>query len=224
MKVAYRFASRFAYRFTTLTLVMLAVLVGGLPQKAQAATARNLVRGIVGPVVSNTSWSGDSTLALIPGAALIPVTSTQTVFYLGFTAGTTVDIGNIVLYTTPRGSLTVSAVTPVTLGGSSSPSINLGSATVCPVQEISGFNPCIVRLDPTKVVLSALNDYYLVVYFTASDPNDYAIGGTQPSFGLSSLTGWYVSGANETTIAVGGSIPAGNGGNQPYFLMYVMND
>ncbi len=77
--------------------------------------------------------------------------------------------------------------------------------------EISNFNPCIVRLDPTKIVLSALSDYYLVVYFTASDSNNGAIGATEPTFRQSSLMGWDV-GSDQTHIAVGGSIPSGNGG------------
>jgi hypothetical protein len=213
-----------AYRFTVLTLMMSAVLVGGISQKAAAAAkAENLVRGIVGPVTGNTSWSGFSALSLIPGAALIPVTSTTTVFYLGFTGGSKVDISNMVLYTTPRGSLTISAVAPVKLGGVSNPSIDLASASVCPVQEISNFNPCIVRLDPTKIVLSALSDYYLVVYFTASDSNNSSVGATVPSTGLSSLMGWYLS-SDQTELTVGSSIPSGNDGRQPYFLMYVMTD
>jgi len=189
-----------------------------------AAKAENLVRGIVGPVASSLSWSGYSTLAQIPGAGLIPVTSTTTVFYLGFTAGTQVDISNMVLYTTPRGSSTISAVTPVKLGGVSNPMINLASATVCPVVEISTFNPCIVRLDPTTITLSALSDYYLVVYFTASDSNNNSIGLTQPSFAQSSLRGTYMSG-DETHISVGGSIPnTPNFTSQPYSLMYVMTN
>jgi hypothetical protein len=212
------------YRFTVLTLIMAAVLAGSFSQNAMAAAkAENLVRGVVGPVTSNSSWSGFSALSLIPGAALIPVTSTNTVFYLGFTAGTRADISNMVLYTTPRGSLTISAVTPIQLGGISNPSIDLGDPSVCPVQEISNFNPCIVRLDPTKIVLSALSDYYLVVYFTASDSNNGAIGATSPSFRQSSLMGWDI-GSDQTHIAVGSSIPAGNNGGQPFFLMYVMNN
>ncbi len=212
------------YRFTILTLMALAVLAGGITQQASAAAKpENLVRGVVGPVTNNTSWSGFSTLSLIPGAALIPITSTNAVFYLGFTAGTRADVSNMVLYTTPRGSLTISAITPVTLGGISNPSIDLGSVSVCPVQEISNFNPCIVRLDPTKITLSALSDYYLVVYFSASDSNNSAIGATVPSLGQSSLMGWFV-GSDETKLAVGGSIPTGNSGHQPYFLMYVMSN
>jgi hypothetical protein len=212
------------YRFTAMTIMMLALLAGGFSQKAAAAAkAENLVRGVVGPVTSNTSWSGFSAISLIPGAALIPVTSTQTTFYLGFTAGTTADIGSMVLYTTTRGGSTITAVTPVTLGGVSNPSINLASATVCPIQEISNYNPCIVRLDPTKLVLSATSDYYLVVYFTASDSNNQSIGGTAPSLGLSSIMGWDLD-SNQSQLTVGSPIPAGNSGRQPFFLMYVMTD
>ncbi len=212
------------YRFATLTLMGLAVFAGVFSQKAAAAAkAENLVRGVVGPVTNNTSWSGFSALNLIPGAALIPVTSTTSVFYLGFTAGTTVDISNMVLYTTARGSSTITAVTPVKLGGITNPSINLASVTVCPVQEISDFNPCIVRLDPTKISLSALSDYYLVVYFTANDSHDSSVGATVPTFQQSSLMGWFI-GSDQTELAVGASIPSGNSGHQPYFLMYVMTN
>jgi hypothetical protein len=212
------------YRFATLTLMVLAVFAGVFSQKAAAAAKpENLVRGVVGPVTNNTSWSGFSALNLIPGAALIPVTSTTSVFYLGFTAGTTVDISNMVLYTTARGSSIITAVTPVKLGGITNPSINLASVTVCPVQEISDFNPCIVRLDPTKISLSALSDYYLVVYFTANDSNNSSVGATIPIFQQSSLTGWFIS-SDQTELKVGASIPSGNSGHQPYFLMYVMTN
>src|SRR5580658_3456003 len=212
---------KFATLTLTLTIMMFAVSVSSF---AAAAKAENLVRGIIGPVASNTSWSGYSTMALIPGAGLIPITSTKAVFYLGFTAGSEADINNMVLYTTARGSSTITASTPVTLGGISNPSIDLASATVCPVVEISDFNPCIVRLDPTTITLSALNDYYLVVYFTASDSNDEALGVTAPSWTQTSLRGTYISG-NETQLSVGGSIPSTlSFTNQPYLLMYVMTD
>jgi hypothetical protein len=208
------------FKFVTLTLMMFAVTVCCF----SATKPENLVRGIVGPVASSTSWSGYSVLAQVPGAGLIPVTSTTTVFYLGFTAGTQADINNIVLYTTPRGSLKISAVTAVTLGGVSNPMIDLASATVCPVVEISTFNPCIVRLDPTKITLSALSDYYLVVYFTASDSNNTAVGLTQPSFSQSSLRGTYMSG-DESRLTVGQSLPSNlSFSNQPYLLMYVMTN
>ncbi len=53
------------YRFTTLTLMLAAVLAGGFSQNAMAAAkAENLVRGVVGPVSSNSSWSGFSALSL----------------------------------------------------------------------------------------------------------------------------------------------------------------
>ena len=213
------------YKLATLTLMMLAASLYGFSQKPPKASGpENLERGIVGPVTSNGSWSGYSTLALIPGAGLIPVTNTNTVLYIGFTAGAEADITNMVLYTTPRGSSTISTVTPITLGGISNPSIDLASATVCPIIEISAVNPCIVRLDPVKLTLSALSDYYFVVYFTASDPNNSAIGLTDPSFGQSSLRGTYITG-NETTLGVGGSIPSSlSFAGQPYNLMYVMND
>jgi hypothetical protein len=207
-------------KFATLTLMMFVVSVCGF----SASKAENLERGIVGPVSANTSWSGYSVVEQIPGAGLIPVTSTTTVFYLGFTAGTKADISGMVLYTTPRGGTTISAVTPVKLGGVSNPSIDLASTSVCPVAEISAFNPCIVRLDPTTITLSALNDYYLVVYFTASDSNDEALGVTAPSWAQTSLRGTYISG-NETQLSVGGSIPSTlSFTNQPYLLMYVMTD
>jgi hypothetical protein len=208
-------------KFATLTVMMLALSTFGF---SKAAKPENLVRGIVGPVTSNVSWSGYSTFALIPGAGLIPVTSSTTVFYLGFTAGTQVDINNMVLYTTPRGSLTISAVMPIKLGGVSNPSIDLANPTVCPVVEISAFNPCIVRLDPTTITLSALSDYYLVVYFTASDGNDQSVGLTTPSFSQSSLRGSYQSG-DDSRLSVGGTIPTNLGFSaQPYMLMYVMTD
>jgi len=209
------------FKFATLSLMMFAVSVYGF----SAYKAENLVRGVVGPVASNVGWSGYSVLSLVSGAGLIPVTSTTTVFYLGFTAGSQADISNMVLYTTPRGSSRISAVTPITLGGVSNPMIDLASAKVCPVVEISIFNPCIVRLDPTKITLSALSDYYLVVYFTASDSNNSALGLTQPSFAQGSLRGTYQT-RDDTRLSVGGSIPLGlsSFSNQPYSLMYVMTN
>jgi hypothetical protein len=81
-----------------------------------------------------------------------------------------------------------------------------------------------VRLDPVKLTLSALSDYYFVVYFTANDANNSAIGLTSPSFGQSSLRGTYIS-SDETQLGVGGSIPSTlSFAGQPYSLMYVMND
>lgn len=211
-------------RFAGPTLMMLAILMCVVSQASAAASkAENLERGVIGPVSANVSWSGYSSLNLVPGAGLIPISSTQTAFYIGFTAGATADINNMVLYTTARGSSTITAATPITYGGVSNPSINLASPSVCPVVEISDFNPCIVRLDTAKLVLSALSDYYLVIYFTPDDSNNGAVGATVPRFSMSSMNGWYISG-DESRLAVGASIPSGNGGAQPEFLMYVMND
>jgi hypothetical protein len=212
------------FKLAALTLMTLAVSVPCL------AAPKNLERGIVGPVESNTSWSGYSVLSLIPGAGLIPPASTKTVFYLGFTAGTQADISGMVLYTMARGSLTVKAVTPITLGGVSNPTIDLASATVCPVVEISNYNPCIVRLDPTTITLSPLNDYYLAVYFTSSDSNNSALGVTEPVFAQSSLRGTFQI-QNDTELTVGESLSSApynftmsSFGGQADLLMYVMND
>ncbi len=211
-------------KFAAFTLLLLTVAYCSAGEKATTPPA-NLVRGSVGPFSLNTSWSGYSVVTLIPGASLIPVTATQTVLYLGFAAGSEADITNMVLYTTARGSLTITAVTPVTLGGVSNPSIILSSTSVCPTQPLSVTSVCVVRLDPTAIVLSATNDYYFVVYFT-SDSNNSAIGTpqNQNGSGLSALRSWYVGGTNETTLTVGQSIPNNGFDDTPFFLMYVMTD
>src|ERR1039457_194733 len=130
------------YKFAVLTLTMFAVTVCGFAQDGpQVKAPLNLERGVTGPVTGNTSWAGYSALNVIPGAGLIPITSKTTAFYLGFTAGSTADISKMVLYTTARGSTTISAVTPVTYGGVSNPSINLASKTVCAVQPLSTGSP-----------------------------------------------------------------------------------
>jgi len=217
---------RNVYRFATLALVMLVVSVCGFSQKSATKEATtptlNLVRGAIGPMGSNTSWANYSLLTLVPGAGLIPITSTQTVFYLGFTAGSEADISNMVLYTTVRGTSTITAVTPVTRGGVSNPSISLTSTSVCPVQPLSASDPCIVRFDPTSIALSALNDYYFVVYFT-NDSNNESIGGAEPSYNLSTLLGWYVGSVDETRLTVGESLPSGCC-HVPYFVMFVMSN
>ena len=211
-------------KFAMFMMTTLAVSTGGFSQEAPAAAKPlNLERGVVGPVSTSPSWAGYSALNLIPGAGLIPISTQATVFYLGFTAGTAADVSNMVLYTTPRNSSKISAVTPVTYGGVSNPSINLSSKTVCAVPPSSG-TPCIVRLDPLTLVPSALSDYYLVVYFTASDSNNTAVGLTQPSFSQSSLRGTYMSG-DESRLTVGQSLPSNlSFSNQPYLLMYVMTN
>ena len=214
------------YKFATLTLMMFAVSVYGFSRKASQQTpltaTQNLVRGVVGPVGGNASWANYSLENLIPGSALFPITSTTTVFYFGFTAGSMADISNMVLYTTPRGSLAISAVTPVTLGGVSNPSINLASTAVCPVQPLSTTNPCIVRFDPTTITLTAANDYYLMVFFT-NDSNNQAISATQPNAIQSSLGTSFFGGTDYTPLTVGQSLP-GAANRAPNFLMYVMTN
>lgn len=210
------------YKFAMLTLTMFAVTACGFGQDGpQAAAPLNLERGVTGPVTSNTSWAGYSALNLIPGAGVIPISSKTTAFYLGFTGGSTADVSNMVLYTTSRDSSTISAVTPVTYGGVSNPSINLASKTVCAVQPLSTGSPCMVRLDPINLSLSALSDYYLVVYFMANDGNNNAVSATVGGNYVSSLSGWYLQ-SDQTHLTVGQSIPAGNSGRPPNFLMYVM--
>jgi hypothetical protein len=212
------------FKIATLTLVMLAVAVNGFSQASAhqkpTTPTQNLVRGVFGPVGGDNSWSNYSVFNVVPGSALFPITSTTTVFYLGFTAGTEADIGNMVLYTTPRGSLTISAVTPVTLGGASNPTISLSSTSVCP-QAPSTTTPCIVRLDPITLTLSPASDYYLGVYFSTSS-NNGALGATQPGNLQSSLNCFYLGG-DDTRLKTGQSVP-GTGSHPPNFLMYVMNN
>jgi hypothetical protein len=213
-------------KLAALIVVAAAVSVYGFSQttakQKPATTAQNLVRGVIGPVGSNGDWADYSVLNVVPGSALFPITSSTTVFYFGFTAGSEADISNMVVYTTAHGSLTITAVTPVTYGGVSNPSINLANTSVCPVQPLSTTNPCIVRFDPTTLSLSPASDYYLAVYFT-NDSNNGSIAATQPgSLSQTSLICYYTTG-NYTDLTVGQSVP-GSGNHVPDFLMYVMTD
>jgi hypothetical protein len=202
-------------RFATLVLMTFAV---SAPAFA-APAPENLVRGVIGPVGSNAQWSNYTVLNLIPGSALFPVTNPKTVFYYGFTGGTEADIGNMVLYTTARGSTTITAVTPVKLGGSSAPTILLSNTSVCPVAP-STAAPCIVKFDPLTLTLSPASDYYLAVY-TTNDSNNSSIAGTQAIPGQSSVVSSFLPG-DQTELAVGASIPGVPNGDT-LFLMYVMN-
>jgi hypothetical protein len=212
-------------KFVALTLMLLAVSVCGFSQSSAekpTTTTQNLVRGVIGPLSSSNAWANYTILSLIPGSALFPITSSTTVFYFGFTAGSEADISNMVLYTTARGGQTITAVTPVTLGGISNPSISLASTAVCPVQPLSATSPCIVRFDPLTLTLSPASDYYLAVYFSTNS-NNSAIGGAVSPLGSaeSSLAGWYEVG-DYSHVTVGQPLPIGSR-NQPIFLMYVMN-
>lgn len=204
------------YKFAALTLMLCAV-----SENSFAVTNNNLVRGVIGPISSNPAWSNYSVLGFIPGSGLFSFASSTTVFYLGFTAGTSADITGMVVYTTARGSKTITAVTPVTYSGSSAPSINIGSTSICP-QGVTTASPCIVRFDPVSLSLSPTSDYYFVVHF-ANDTNNSSLGGTQATALQSSLGGAYFGSVDYTQFTVGQTFPgAPNSG--PTFLMYVMNN
>ena len=214
-------------KIVTLTLLTFAVTVYGFSQKpgqnAPATTTQNLVRGVIGPFTSNNSWANYSVIDQIPGSTLYPIASSTAVFYWGFSAGTTADITNMVLYTTAHGSLKVTAVTPVKLGGISNPSISLTNTSVCPVQPVSAASPCVVKFDPVSITLSPASDYYLAVYYT-NDSNNSTIGAVQPGLLPVGMSGVFLGATDATRLTVGQSLPSRTTGNSPYFLMYVMNN
>jgi hypothetical protein len=211
----------------TLLIFMIAVacLASTVVAQQRPATAPiNLVAGVGGPVSSSNQWSNYSALNLIAGAFIFPAVASvkTTVLYIGFTAGTEADIGNMVLYSTKRGSSKITAVTPVKLKGVSDPIVSLTNKKVCPNQPISVTNPCVVRLDPMTLTLSTLSDYYFVMYFSTSN-NNATLGAANAQYPITSLSGWYSSG-DQTRLTVGSSIPSGYGGSHPYFLLYVMSN
>jgi hypothetical protein len=196
-----------------------------LAQQRPTTTAPiNLVAGVGGPVSSSNQWSDYSALNLIAGAFIFPAVATvkTTVLYIGFTAGTEADIGNMVLYTTKRGSSKITAVMPVKLTGVSDPIISLTNKKVCPNQPVSVSNPCVIRLDPMTLNLSTLSDYYFVMYLSTSNNNE-TLGAANAQYPITSLTGWFLSG-DQTRLKVGSSIPSGYNGTHPYFLLYVMSN
>jgi len=206
-------------------VITIACLASSVVAQQRPATAPiNLVAGVGGPVSSSDQWSDYSALNLIAGAFIFPAVATvkTTVLYIGFTAGTEADIGNMVLYTTKRGSSKITAVIPVKLKGVSDPIITLTNKKVCPNQPISVTNPCVVRLDPMTLNLSTLSDYYFVMYLSTSN-NNATLGAANAQYPITSLTGWYSSG-DQTRLTVGSSIPSGYSGSHPYFLLYVMSN
>jgi len=215
-------------KIATLTLMTLAVTTYSFSQKPAkqppATTTQNLVRGVLAPFQTNNEWAGYSLLNQIPGSALYPVASSTAAFYWGFSAGTTADISNMVLYTTARGSLKITAVTPVTLGGISNPSISLTNTSICPVQPVSATTPCVVKFDPVSIALSPASDYYLTVYFT-NDTNNQTVGGVYSTFPYGSdLSSAFFGSTDSTHFTVGQSLPSTTNGRPSYFLMYVMNN
>jgi hypothetical protein len=95
-----------------------------------AAALANITEG-QGIITSsgNPQWDGLSELVLIPGASLLGASSPTTGLYLGFTGGSTVDIDNMVLYTTPRNGSVITATKKLTLNKVSNPSIVLTNKT-----------------------------------------------------------------------------------------------
>src|SRR5580704_17947776 len=208
-----------------MSVIAIAFLANTAVAQQRPATAPiNLVAGVGGPVSSSNQWSDYSALNLIAGAFIFPSVASvkTTVLYIGFTAGTEADIGNMVLYITKRGNSKIAAVTPVKLKGLSDPIISLTNKKVCPTQPVSVTNPCVIRLDPMALTLSTLSDYYYVMYLSTSN-NNATLGAANAQYPITSLTGWYLSG-DQTRLTVGSSIPSGYSGSHPYFLLYVMSN
>lgn len=166
-------------KLTKPTLLIFAIAIAFLTstvvaQQPPATAPINLVAGVGGPVSSSNQWSNYSALNLIAGAFIFPAVAgvKTTVLYIGFTAGTEADLGNMVLYTTKRGNSKITAVTPVKLKGVSNPIISLSNKKVCPTQPVSVTNPCVVRLDPMTLNLSTLSDYYFVMYLDQQQQRD----------------------------------------------------
>jgi|ERR1700722_8911904 hypothetical protein len=214
------------YQLATLVLtsaLMIFVLAAGASgQIAETAALANLTEG-QGLIASagNPAWDGMSELVLIPGASLMGASSATTILTLGFTGGSTVDIDNMVLYTTPRNGSMITAIKKLTLNKLSNPSIQLTSKTVCPTQPVSATNPCIIKLDKVTGALSPLDDYYFVIYFTL-DPNNQSVTGLGQAQSYGALSGWFLYG-DETRIGKDGALPTGNAGQAPFFLLSVTN-
>ncbi len=209
------------FAMTTLSLTILLAFAMVMPGSA-AVTQQNIVAGVF-TTSANNNWAGLSALNLIAGTSIMPNTGKQTVLYIAFTAGSTADLGNMVLYsTTARSGFTIATVTKVTLGGLTNPSINLTSTSVCPIQPVSTANPCVIRLDPIDLVLSPLVDYYFVSYFE-NDANNQAISSAVPAAShVTTLTGW-VDTKDDTQLPVGQSLPTSSNG-VPNFLVSVMTE
>lgn len=214
--------------FVLLLLVAAAFAVAqddaeSVPKVKPLTTAlMNLTEGAAGAPGNSTDWEGWSEVDYIPGAALFGVDSTDSYLTLGFSAGSTVNINSMVVYTTARASNIVTKVTKVTYLKKASPAINLTSTSTCPTQPVSATNPCFIKLDKTAVEMIATNDYYFAIYFT-SDSNNNSMRGAGGSNQSGALMGWQIDG-DDGLIPVGGTIPVGNQGAAPLFLMYLTNE
>ncbi|MBI3478605.1 MAG: hypothetical protein HY010_22995 [Acidobacteria bacterium] len=208
-------------KFTASVLLMflMATYSVGQTDAPQAALA-NISEGVGTINGGSNNWAGFSELVLIPGSSFLGIKAATNVFTLVFTGGSTVDIGNMVLYKTARSGGANLGTKKLTLGLVSNPSINLTSPSVCPNQPVSTTNPCYIKLDALKGALSPLNDYYFVVFFLNDTNNQTVVGGRSPLQGA--LSGFFMSG-DETRIKKNGAIPNGNSDAAPIFLAYVTN-
>lgn len=205
-----------APRLTTITLLTLVLATYSF------ATPKNLVAG-VGPLSSSTNWEGVTAISIIPGASLFPTTSKTTALYVAFTGGTQAEISNMVLYQTGARDPEITAVTPVTLGGVSNPTINLTDVTVCPDQPVSATSPCIVRLDKLTLQLATSSDYYLAIHFTSPSANNKSLSLSKPRFSGNGLNG-FISFGDETNHVVGDVLDTLFISGSPFGLIAVMNN
>ena len=195
-----------------------------LPSPAQ--TPQNIVAGTGRLTNAIAVWSDRSAINLISGNTLFAASGTTTVLHLGFTQAAApsseVDIGGMVLYTTERNRFRITNVTPVTLGGVSSGAFFLNSS-VCAVPP-SVNTPCVIALDPLSLKLSALNDYYFVIYFT-NNPNNAAVDAAVSANSNTTILGGIDSGVDDTKFVAGDLLPStiiNNGG--AVFLLGVTNN
>jgi hypothetical protein len=198
--------------------------VGAPAHKAAPLTTvlSNLTEGAAGTPGNNVDWEGWSEIDEIPGASLFGVDSTDSYFTIGFSAGSTVNITSMVVYTTARANNVVTKVTKLNYLGKANPSIDLTSTTNCPNQPVSATNPCLIKLTKAAVEMVASNDYYFAIYFT-SDSENNTMRGAGGSNQSGALTGWQIDG-DDGLIPVGGTIPVGDAGAAPLFLMYLTNE
>lgn len=225
MKIIGKFAT------LALTLVLAASFAiaqdsTGTPTQGSPRTTTvlsNLTEGASQTPGNSSDWEGWSEIDYIPGASLFGVSGTATYVTLGFSAGSTVDINSMVLYTTVRGSNVVTKVNKLTYGGKANPSINLTSTTICPVQPVSAANPCFIKLTKVALALIPSNDYYFAIYFTSDSNNNSMRGAGSPGDQSGAITSWQIDGS-DGLIPVGGTVPVGDSGAAPLFLMYLTNE
>lgn len=156
----------------------------------------------------NTGWNNWSTITLLPGNSLLPVTnltgSPGTKIRFGFVGGTTADITNMVLYVTAQYTHVVQSSIQLTYQSQTFPiSIPITSGS-------SQQAPTIVTLD--SIPLSTLtfddaHDYFIVVYFTNDTANQsVSLIQSGQAFNASMLSVG-VQGVDETGLTTGQTVP-----------------